>query len=151
MNNMRWITSFLVGYALTVSGTVTPDETKLTYTVQLIRATDNCESLPRGSTPVDPELAGIFHGPLKWQHYWKICERQMAVSEGQAKRIPLINSRDVEIDLTKRNERTVTAFQRGNFMGRATVPVGKGFSLIGGKRDYKSSWFIVVRRDALRD
>jgi hypothetical protein len=134
-----------------VSGTAGPDETRIKYTVQLIRATDACESLPSGSTFVDPELYGILHGPLKWQHYWKICERQVVVKEGQSKRISLINARDVEIDLTVQNKRTVTAFQNSRIMGRSAIPAGKDLSLIGGARDKDSDWFIMVQRDKAKD
>ena len=148
---MRWIVILLAGCALVLAGIVGPSGARVRYKVQLIRATDAAESVPTGSTPVGSELAGILHGPFKWQHYWKICEQKVDINKGSVKRVGLINDRDVEIDLTVRNKRTVTAFQKGNFIGRTAIPVGHGLSLIGGARDENSGWFVVVRRDKPRD
>jgi hypothetical protein len=59
----------------------------------------------------------------------------------------LSNGREVEIDLSRRGKRTVTAFQSGRLLDRTIMPAGDAMTLIGGDRDQKSAWFIVVRRD----
>jgi hypothetical protein len=59
----------------------------------------------------------------------------------------LSNGREVEIDLRRRGKRTVTAFQNGRLVDRTIVPAGEAMAVIGGDRDQKSAWFIVVRRD----
>jgi hypothetical protein len=144
---MRRIMSMLAVWALAVSGIAGQGSARVSYRVQLIRATDVSESLPAGSSRVGSELAGILHGPLKWQHYWNVCERKVVVVEGRVKRVPLINGREVEVDLSVRNRRTVAAFQDGKLLGRTAVPAGVGISLIGGKRYEKSDWFVAVQRD----
>jgi len=55
--------------------------------------------------------------------------------------------REVEIDLSNRNRRKVTAFENGKVIQRAMRPSGEGMTVIGGERDATSAWFIVVRRD----
>jgi hypothetical protein len=147
---MRCIASFLVGCALAISAMARPDKDEISYNVQLIRATDAAEPLP-GSRPAGSRLVQLLHGPLKWKHYWSICERKVSMKRGRAKRVPLLNAREVEIDLTVQNQRTVTAFQNGKIMSRSAVPVGEGFSLLGGERDQDSGWFILVRSETAGD
>jgi hypothetical protein len=120
---------------------------QVTYYVQLIRGTDAAEPPLAGSKRVGACLAGVFRGPLKWNNYWEICQRKVEVAPGRSARVSLINAREVEIDLTKPGQRTVTAFQNGNSVDRTTVPASGAMTLIGGERDQKSIWFIVVRRD----
>ncbi len=144
---LRWITCSLAACAVVAAVTSDAGEPRFNYTVQLVRATDTSESLPPGSAPVSPELSRMLHGPLKWRHYWNVCERRVQLEEGRAKRIPLTNAREVEIDLTSGGKRTVTAFQGGKAVARSEIPRGGGISLIGGPRDASSGWFVVVRRD----
>jgi hypothetical protein len=144
---MRCILSLLVGGALVTSVVAATTGTEVCYKVALIRATDDAESLPAGSTHVSPELAEILHGPLKWEHYWKVCEKKVAVTDGAKKKVLLINDREVEIDLSVTNKRTVIAYQSGKVLNKSTVCRGQKISLMGGKRDEDSGWFVVVRRD----
>jgi len=144
---MRWSVSLAAGLALVICGFAGNSGPKVAYLVQLIRATDSPKALPAGSERLTSDVAGILHGPLKWKNYYKICEREVEVAEGQVKRVNLINGRAVEIDLTTPNKRTVTAFQDGRAVARAIVPVGKCSTLVGGARDADSGWFIVVRRE----
>ncbi len=147
MDHMRWIASLLVAGALGIGGSIVPDHGLISFKVQLIRATNAQDLLPAGYKPVSPQLASILHGPLKWRHYFRICEHDVELQPGQAKRISLINAREVEIDLTGRNKRKVVAFEHGKVVDASILPVGEGYSFIGGPRDRQSGWFILVRRE----
>jgi hypothetical protein len=57
------------------------------------------------------------------------------------------SGREVEIDLRNAKERRVAAFQNGQLVDRTISPPGEAMTIIGGNRDGKSVWFIVVRRD----
>jgi hypothetical protein len=87
---------------------------------------------------------------LKWKNYWEICQRKAEVIPDRATMVWLSNGREVEIDLRRRGKRTVTAFQNGRLVDRTIVPVREAMTLIGGDRDQKSAWFILVRRDKPR-
>ena len=75
----------------------------------------------------------------------------MALSPGQVGRVRLGNGREAEIDLRSPKERKVAAFQGGKVVDRTSMPTGEGMTIIGGSRDDKSVWFIVVRRDKPQD
>jgi hypothetical protein len=66
-------------------------------------------------------------------------------------RVCLSKEREVEIDLSNRKCRKVTAFENGKVVQRISRPLGEGMTLIGGERDQESAWFIVVRRDKPSD
>ena len=122
-------------------------ERSITYYVQLIRSSDSEQPPQAESRRVGTKLAGTFCGMLKWKHYWEVCQRKTEVIPGRATMVWLSNGREVEIDLGRRGKRTVTAFQNGRLVERTIVPAGEAMTLIGGDRDQKSAWFIVVRRD----
>ncbi len=117
------------------------------YYVQLVHGTDSEQPPQPGSRPIGAKLASTLAGPLKWKHYWEVCQKQASVIVGGTMTVRLSNGREVQIDLTKPGKRAVTAFQSGKVVDRTIVPEGEALSVIGGDRDQKSAWFIVVRRD----
>jgi hypothetical protein len=133
--------------AFAVMGAVVVQERAITYYVQLIRSSDSEQAPQAESRRVGTKLAGTFCGVLKWKNYWEICQRKAEVIPGRATMVRLSNGREVQIDLSRRGKRTVTAFQNGRLVDRTIVPAGEAMTLIGGDRDQKSAWFIVVRRD----
>jgi hypothetical protein len=139
--------SMLAVAAFAVTGAVRTEERAVTYYVQLIRSRDSEQPPQAESRRVGTRLAGTFGGVLKWKNHWEICQRKAEVMPGRATMVWLSNGREVEIDLRRSGKRTVTAFQSGRLVDRTIVPAGEAMTLIGGDRDQKSSWFIVVRRD----
>jgi hypothetical protein len=139
--------SKLVVVAFAVAGGAGAQERAVTYYIQLIRSSDSEQPPQAESRRVGTKLAGTFCGVLKWKDYWEICQRKAEVIPGRATMVWLSNGREVEIDLSRRGKRTVTAFQNGRLVDRTIVPAGEAMTLIGGDRDQKSAWFIVVRRD----
>ena len=136
--------------AFAVVGATRAQERAVTYYVQLIRSSDSDQPPQAESRRVGTKLAGTFCGVLRWKNYWEICQRKAEVVPGRATMVWLSNGREVEIDLRRRGKRTVTAFQNGRLVDRTIVPAGEAMTLIGGDRDQKSAWFIVVRRDKPR-
>ena len=139
--------SMLSGAAIAVTGAVRGQERPITFYVQLIRSSDSEQPPQAESRRVGTKLAGTFCGVLRWKNYWEICQRKAEVIPDRATMVWLSNGREVEIDLRRRGKRTVTAFQNGTLVDRTIMPAGEAMTLIGGDRDQKSAWFIVVRRD----
>ena len=77
--------------------------------------------------------------------------QQVAVVPGRAARVRLGSGREAEIDLRDSKQRRVSAFQNGQLVERTISPTGEAMTIIGGNRDGKSVWFIVVRRDRPED
>ena len=130
------------------TGTVArAEEGETVFYIQLIRGTDTDQAPGPGAKAVGPKLAGTFRPVFKCKGFWEINRQQVTVPPGKAKRVELGNGRAVEIDLSSPKERKVTAYHSGKVGDRSVVPAGDGMTIIGGSREDKSVWFIVVRRD----
>jgi hypothetical protein len=131
----------------TLTGAAQAQERPITYYVQLVRGTDSDQPPQTGSKLVGAKLAEKFHSVFKWKHYWETNQRKVEVNPGRSARVDLANGRAVKIDLRAGNQRTVAAFENGKLVDRIVSPMSEAMTLIGGSRDQKSVWFIVVRRD----
>lgn len=141
----------LVLLVFATGGRARAEEGVATFYVQLIRGTDTDQAPTPGAKSVGPRLAGTFRPVFRCKGFWEINRQQVAVAPGKAKRVQLGNGREAEIDLSSAKERKVTAFQNGRLVDRTVVPHGNGMTIIGGSREDKSVWFIVVRRDKPAD
>ncbi len=130
-----------------LNGTPPAEHQSNTFYVQLIRGNDQNEPPQPGSHPVGIKVAKHLHAALPWRNYWEINRQQVAICSGKCARVCLSKDRTVEIDLSNRNRRRVTAFENGKIVQRTLRPSGEGMTVIGGERDPGSAWFIVVRRD----
>ena len=137
--------------AFILNGTPPAEHQFNTFYVQLVRGNNDDASPQPGSRPVGIKVARHLRSALNWKNYWEVNRRQVAVCSGNATRFCLSNAREVEIDLSNRNRRKVTAFENGKVIHRAMRPSGEGMTVIGGERDAASAWFIVVRRDRPAD
>jgi hypothetical protein len=142
-----WRIIALLFFSLVLRPVAAGDTSSTAYYVQLVRGTASDQPPSPGCRPVGPKLAEHFNHVFKWSHYWEICQRQVDVLPGGKARVVLTNGREVEIDLSVRDRRKVKAFQDGKPVDCAIGPIGEHMTLIGGDRDHKSVWFIVVRRD----
>ena len=132
---------------LVVGPVAADDASPTTYYIQLIRGTESDQPPAPGCHRVGAKLAERFNHVFKWSNYWEMCHRQIDLAPGGKARVALGNGREAEIDLGLKGKRKVRAFLDGKPVDCITGPVGEHMTLIGGDRDHKSVWFIVVRRD----
>ena len=144
---MKRIVVILILLVFATGAVARAEEGGAIFYVQLIRGTDTEQAPAPGAKSVGPKLAGTFRPVFKCKGFWEINRQQVAVSPGRVKRVQLGNGRAAEIDLSSAKERKVAAFQDGKLVDRTVVPQGEGMTIIGGSREDKSVWFIVVRRD----
>ncbi len=144
---MRFLVGALAFSLFAFTGAARAADQAKQYYVQLIRGTDSDRPPQAGARNVGPKLSETLRCALKWTNYWEICQREVEVLPGRTTRVRLNSDREVEIDLRKPGTRTVAAFQSGQLVDRTSTPLGEAMSVIGAKRDEKSVWFIVVRRD----
>ena len=137
------LASAMLGIAAAGQGDPGPS----TYYVQLIRGSDRNEPPQPGSRRVGAKLAERFNSVFRFQNYWEVGRREVAVARGYRAKVRLNNEREVEIDLRSPQLRRVTTYQNGQPVQRVSRPTGEAMTIMGGNHDAKSVWFIVVRRD----
>jgi hypothetical protein len=137
----------LAALTLLASDVFGGDSATNTFYVQLIRGTDTAQPPQPGAHRAGPKLTKTFEPVFKWKYYWELNVLETSLRPGEKARVRLSPEREVEIDLTQPKERRVTAFQDGKVADRMISPVGESRTIIGGSREPKSAWFIVVRRD----
>jgi hypothetical protein len=133
--------------AFILNGTPPAEHPSNTFYVQLVRGNNEDAPPQPDSRPVGIKVARHLRAALNWKNYWEINRRQVSICSGNATRFCLSNAREVEIDLSNRKCRKVTAFENGKVIQSSMRPAGEGMTVIGGERDQDSAWFIVVRRD----
>lgn len=143
----RTILTGLFAALFFLNGTPPAAHPSNTFYVQLIRGTNQEDPPQPDSRRVGIKVARHLHAALNWRNYWEIKRQQVAVCCGNRARVCLSKDRAVEIDLSNRKCRRVTAFENGKVVERTVRPMGEGMTVIGGERAPDSAWFIVVRRD----
>ncbi|MEI7728471.1 MAG: hypothetical protein WCO56_02820 [Verrucomicrobiota bacterium] len=117
------------------------------FYVQLVRGTSESQPPAKDSKVIGPKLAAQFRVFAGWKHYWEIARQETRIVPGQKCRIKLNPEREVEIDLSAQGKRTITAYFKGQSLGRSTDQLDAPMTVIGGERDPRTTWFIAVRRD----
>lgn len=119
----------------------------LTFYVQLVRGTDDATPPAPNARRVGGKVAERFRPVFRWTEYWEIKRDQVSVAPGEKKRVRLSPEREVEVEITQTGKRQVTVYSQGRELCRDCKPVGESMTIIGGDRDIRSGWFVVVRRD----
>jgi hypothetical protein len=136
--------------AFILNGTPPAEHQSNTFYVQLLRGNNDDKAPQPGIRPMGMKVARHLTA-LNWKSYWELSRRQVAICSGKTTRVCLSKEREVEIDLSNRKCRKVTAFENGKVVQRILRPIGDSMTVIGGERDRESAWFIVVRRDKPAD
>jgi hypothetical protein len=116
------------------------------YSIELIRGTDDNKPPEPKSKLLSTNEIGCFRSVFKWKYYWQMNAERIEIVPGRVTRVRLNPEREVEIDLTRAEQRAVKAFYQGKLMQCAICPRGEARTLIGGDRDSNSAWFIVISR-----
>lgn len=123
------------------------EKTNLTFHVQLVRGSDQATPPTKESKPIGRKLAAQFRPIFAWKYFWEVKYEEVPLAPGQKTRLRLNPQREVGIDLSTPGKRAVTAHTDGKVVGRCVDHLDAPMTIIGGDRDAKSAWFIVVRRD----
>jgi hypothetical protein len=122
-------------------------EAKVTYYVQLVRGTDEAKPPSAESKPIGPKLAGRLRPVFRWEHYWEISRHEVGLTPGQTVRVEFNKERSVEIFLSAEGTRKVTAHHHGKPVTSLSQPAGTEMTILGGDREGRTGWFMVIRRD----
>ena len=114
--------------------------------LQLVRGTE--EGLPPflDARPAGPKLNQRLQ-LFKWKHFWEINRKMVVLHIGGKTRQRLNSHREVEIEMARFNELTVSIYSDGKLTETGRQAVDAVFYIVGGDNQDGQSWFIVVRRD----
>ena len=142
----RLLCSF-IPFLVAVGVAVAAESADLVFQVHLIRGTGGELPSPQKGKLVAPKLDAQFRRIFAWKAFWEMHHQQIRLAPGKKARIRLSPQREVEIDLGESGKRAVAAISDGKVISRIRDRIDAPMTLIGGDRDPKSSWFIVVRAD----
>jgi hypothetical protein len=144
MKRMLWSLGCSLALATAVAAAADPP---LTFYLQLVHGGDDATPPTRESKAVGPKLAAQFRPVFAWKHYWVVERREVKLAPGKSTKVRLSPHREVEIDLRQAGHRGVTVYSEGRAVSRTVDPLAAPMTLIGGERDARHAWFVVVRRD----
>lgn len=144
---MRIIVYFFLVAALGMCAAAPAEADEVTYYVQLIRGNNEKTPPSPEAKLIGPKLSKMLKPVFNWESFWEINRAEVKLALGHKIKLRLSKSREVEIDLTHPDKRTVIVFVDGREVSRNTRPVGDAMNITGGERGEKSVWFTVVRRD----
>src|ERR1041385_2252869 len=103
---MKWLPLFFISM-LACIGSAGTDSESTAYHVQLIRGTAENKPPEPNSKLLSAQEAGCFRSVFKWKSYWQISSQRVEILNGRSTRIRLNMEREVEIDLTRPEQRLV--------------------------------------------
>lgn len=142
---MSWL--ILVLFWMTAPLLEAADTRKAVHYVQLIRGDDEDKPPVPEAKVVGARLSTKLRPLFRWKSYWEIQHQKIELAPGEKTKVRLNRDREVEVDLTETGKRIVTVSQSGKQLSRCIRGSGEAMTIIGGERDARSVWFIVVRVD----
>jgi hypothetical protein len=137
----RWLSIF---FLVVMSTAVRAEKDALTYTVLLLRGTDESTAPQQGAKLVSTKLAERL-SRFRWKHYWEVRRETVAVSAGRPAKLKLSKHRALEITQTA-DQVEMHLYRQGKVARTARQKVQSNNCEIMGGTDEKDSWFVVVRR-----
>lgn len=128
-------------------GADAPSSARLTYYVQLIRATDQERRQEATWKPVGPKLSQRLSPVFRWKRYWEVVCQPLSVEEGKVSRSRLSDLRQVEIEMVNPSEIEIRIFVKGKMTQTSRQLIRTHMAIMGGERTKDEAWFVVVRRD----
>lgn len=114
----------------------------------LVWGTNDEEVSDPNLKPVDAGIARKLNKlPFKWDHYYEVERKQLAVAEGKSKTVRM--SEQCEIVVRNMGGNTIELGLRGegNLVGNVTQALPEGELLItGGNAENLTAWFVVLKR-----
>lgn len=119
-------------------------EAEATYTVQLIRGTDQAKPEAPSWKPLEPTLKARLAPRFRWSHWWEVATVQTNITVGKTVRVRLSADREIDIARHSASETEVRLYQKGVLAQKSRRSSQNGRWIMGGTRGNDESWFIVV-------
>jgi len=117
----------------------------LTYSVIVVRGTDEQKPPVEGAKPVSSKLAERL-SRFRWKYYWEIRREAITVASKRPGKLPLAKTRALEVTLATNQQVEMHLYREGKIVRTARQKVQSDSCEIMGGVDEKDSWFVIVRR-----
>jgi hypothetical protein len=139
---MKWWVSILLLAAFATVARAEKDA--LTYSVLLVRGTDERKPPQQDAKPVSDKVAERLTR-FRWKHYWEVRRESVKVSAAASAKLRL--SKDRILEITVRGENVdMNLYRQGKVARTVRQKVNADNCEIMGGTDEKDSWFVIVRR-----
>ena len=144
MKALACLMILLVGALASQPAPVPATEAEVTFTVQLIRGTDQAKPEAPAWKPLEPKLKAQLAPRFRWSHWWEVATVQTNIAVGKTRRIRLSADREIDIARHSSLETEVRLYQKGALAQKSRRSSQGGQWIMGGTRENNESWFIVV-------
>ena len=140
---MKWQLSILL--LLISAAPLAAGDDVFTYTVQLVRGTDDQKPPEKEAKPVSGKLSERL-SRFRWKHYWEIRRESVKVSAGHPAKVQLPKGRAVALEIAN-NQVEMRLYRDGKLARTARQKLqSDSCEIMGGTSEKDDSWFVVVRR-----
>lgn len=122
---------------------------ELKFEIQLIWATNDRKSPNPKHKAVEPEIRKKLEElPLKWNSYFEVNRKQLAVPQGGKSKVALSEKCSIEVKEADGKKVEVSLFgKKGDAVLSRTQPLPKGEILVlGGNAPDKTAWLVTLKR-----
>lgn len=142
---MRCVLGFLLAFSVPLMAG--PENTSVTYWVQLVNATQAATVQPANWKPIGPELNKRLSDVFRWREYYEVARLELQVEPGRIAKAKLGSEREVAINFKSPTEMEVRLYRDGQLIRKSERNLHQKMTIMGGDGNEREAWFVVVRRD----
>ena len=144
MKALACLIILLVGALASQPAPVPATEAEVSFTVQLIRGTDQAKPEAPSWKALEPKLKARLAPCFRWSHWWEVAMVQTNIAVGKIVRVRLSADREIDIVRHSVSETEVRLYQKGVLAQKSRRSTQNGRWIMGGTRENDESWFIAV-------
>ena len=121
------------------------------FFVQVIEGTNDKKPPTAEGKPIGPKLSQKLSQVFRWEYYWEIERKEIAVQPNEVKKLKLDGDRWLEIEATDEKHVDLRLFRGKELVRKSRHLSDLGMmAVLGGTKTPDKAWFAVVRRDRPR-
>lgn len=124
-----------------------PSARQVSFYVQFIVGTNAEKPASPEWKEVGAKLSGTLSPVFRWEHYWEVNRNHVVVTRGRVIHVPLGDERELHIRLLSESQAELSLFKTGELRRKLVRKIDGEMSILGGDKDERDGWFVVVRRD----
>lgn len=138
--------SLIIGtflFTMGLSGRTVSATDEVCFTAQLVWGTDREKPKDPNLPKVDPKLVERFRGVFKWEHYYRVSEKEFCVPAKKTKKIELSDDCQLQVRDLGQPMVEVKLFRDGKLVNKTTQAAIKCLVIAGDDKN-DTAWFVVL-------